>query len=66
LSFTREQTLTGAVFPGGDQPLPTSTGDGGDGEGLDGKVCCRNLTRLLWILAILLFIIILVLVFRGR
>lgn len=26
LSFTREQTLTGAVFPGGDQPSPTGTG----------------------------------------
>jgi len=69
LSFTREQTLTGAVFPGGDQPSPTGTGtgDGGDGGGvLDGKNCCRTLTRLLWILAVLLFIIILVLLFRGR
>jgi hypothetical protein len=27
--FTREQTLTGAAFPGGDNPLPTSEGDSG-------------------------------------
>jgi hypothetical protein len=66
LSFTREQTLTGAVFPGGDQPLPTSTGDGRDGGVIDGKNCCQTLTRLLWILAVLLFIIILILLFRGR
>jgi uncharacterized integral membrane protein len=62
LSFTREQTLTGAVFQGGDQPLPTSTGGGG---GLiDSKNCCTRLIWLLWIVAILLLIIILILLFR--
>jgi len=64
LVFTREQTLTGAVFQGGDQPLPTSTG-GGDGGAAAGKECCRRLIWFLWILAILLFIIILILLFRG-
>jgi hypothetical protein len=29
VQFTREQTLTGAAFPGGDNPLPTSGGDSG-------------------------------------
>jgi hypothetical protein len=66
LSFTREQTLTGAVFPGGDQPLSTSTDDGRDGGGLVGRECCTRLTRLLMILAILLFIIIMILLFRAR
>jgi hypothetical protein len=72
LAFTREQTLTAGVFAGGDEPLPTSTGGGGgkDGDGGDGGVvgrnCCQTLTRLLWILAVLLFIIILILLFRGR
>lgn len=28
MAFTREQLLTGAVFPGGNQPLPTGTGSG--------------------------------------
>jgi hypothetical protein len=61
--FTREQVLTGAVFQGGDDPLPTSTG-GAQGGGLDGKNCCTRLTWLLWVIAILLLIIILVLLFR--
>jgi hypothetical protein len=64
LAFTREQTLTGAVFQGGDQPLPTSTG-GGQGAGLfDGKNCCTWLIRLLSVIAILLVIIILLLWLR--
>jgi hypothetical protein len=67
LSFTREQTLTAGVFAGGDQPLPTTTGGGKDGDGgIEGRNCCRTLTRLLWILAVLLFIIILILLFRAR
>jgi hypothetical protein len=33
--FTREQLLTGAVFPGGDQPLPT-----GSASGTESKLCC--------------------------
>jgi hypothetical protein len=64
LSFTREQMLTGAVFQGGDQPLPTTTGGGRDGRVFDGKNCCTRLIRLFWIVAILLLIIILILLFR--
>ena len=39
--FTREQTLTGSVWNGGDQPPPSGTGTGtgtGKGSGLD--LCC--------------------------
>jgi len=64
LAFTREQTLTGAVFQGGDQPLRTSTTDPRGGGLIDGKNCCTRLTWLLWVVAILLLIIILILLFR--
>jgi hypothetical protein len=64
LAFTREQTLTGAVFQGGDQPLPTSTTGPRGGGLIDGKNCCTRLTWLLWVVAILLLIIILILLFR--
>lgn len=66
LLFTREQTLTGAVFPGGDTPPPTTTGGGSQGAGsdLEGKKCCTRLTWLLWVVAILLLFITLILLFR--
>jgi Common central domain of tyrosinase len=36
IPFTREQTLTGAVFPGGDNPGETTPGGPGGGE----QLCC--------------------------
>jgi hypothetical protein len=59
--FTREKVLTGAVYQGGDDPLPTSTGGAQGGGLLDGKNCCTRLTWLLWAIAILLLIVILIL-----
>ncbi|HJU11491.1 MAG TPA: VWA domain-containing protein, partial [Candidatus Binataceae bacterium] len=41
ISFTREQYLTAAAFYGGDNPLPTSAGDG------SAKLLCCLLNRLL-------------------
>lgn len=62
--FTREQTLTAAVFQGGDTPTPEPTDPGKDGTigGLI-KKCCQKVTRLLTgILIPALIIIILILI----
>jgi hypothetical protein len=71
--FTREQTLTAAVWNGGDNPR-TPTGDeneggrpGGTGPGRDpgSEVeCCRAQIRLLYIGLVLLLLIALILWFR--
>lgn len=46
--FTREQTLTGAVWQGGNRPPPTGTGTGtGGGTGGSGGQICRLLECLL-------------------
>ncbi len=57
--FTREQTLTGAVFQGGDRTgsKPTDSGLDGRPNGLFEK-CCQNLTRILLGILILLLILI--------
>ncbi|OKH52918.1 hypothetical protein NIES2101_12555 [Calothrix sp. HK-06] len=51
-AFTREQSLTAAVWKGGDEPLPTSKGDTSE--------CCQRSLQLhklqLWLLALLVFI----------
>jgi hypothetical protein len=71
--FTREQTLTAAVWNGGDDPR-TPTGNeneggrpGGTGPGRDpntGVECCRAQIRLLYIGLVLLFLIALILWFK--
>ena len=71
--FTREETLTAAVWRGGDNPR-TPTGDeneggrpGGTGPGRDPDPdveCCRMQIRLLYIGLVLLFLIALILLFR--
>ena len=71
--FTREQTLTAAVWNGGDDPR-TPTGNeneggrpGGTGPGRDPNTdveCCRAQIRLLYIGLLLLFLIALILWFR--
>ena len=57
--FTREQTLTAAVFQGGDTPTPEPTDPGKDGivGGLFEK-CCQSITRILIGMLILMLIFI--------
>ena len=71
--FTREETLTAAVWHGGDNPR-TPTGDeneggrpGGTGPGRDPNTdveCCRAQIRLIYIGLLLLFLIALILWFK--
>jgi hypothetical protein len=63
--FTREQTLTGAVFQGGDTSgsKPTDAGINGESGSLMEK-CCQNLTRIL-IGILILILILIILKFRG-
>ena len=63
--FTREQTLTAAVFQGGDTPTPEPTDPGKDGTiGRLFEKCCQNITRILIGIFILILIFI-VLYMRG-
>ncbi|HET7502185.1 MAG TPA: tyrosinase family protein [Kofleriaceae bacterium] len=57
--FTREQLLTGAVFAGGDTPVRT----GGDDPEAAGA-CCRTLTRLTWVVLLVLVLILVALLRR--
>ncbi len=63
--FTREQTLTAAVFQGGDTPTTEPTDPGKDGT-IGGllKECCQKLTRILIGIFILILIFI-ILYLRG-
>lgn len=70
--FTREQTLTAAVWNGGDDPR-TPTGDENEG-GRPGNTgpdrpnpegeCCRSQLRLIYIALVLLLLIALILWFK--
>ena len=60
--FTREQTLTAAVFQGGDTPTPEPTDPRDDRTiGRLFKICCQRITRIL--VGILAGILILILMF---
>ena len=63
--FTREQTLTAAVFQGGDTPTPepTGSGDGGNIGGLLEK-CCQKISRIL--IGILILILIFIILYLRR
>ncbi|HEU4728977.1 MAG TPA: tyrosinase family protein [Kofleriaceae bacterium] len=56
--FTREQLLTGAVFAGGNTPVRTSDDPGAAGA------CCRTITRLTWVILLLLVLILVALLRR--
>lgn len=57
--FTREQLLTGAVFQGGNAPVrPTYPGSGG--SAIDDE-CCKRMVRMSWVVAGLLFLILIIL-----
>ena len=57
--FTREQTLTAAVFQGGDTPTREPTDSGNDGKvGRLIEKCCQSITRLLIGILILILIFI--------
>lgn len=61
--FTREQTLTAAVFQGGDTPTPDPTDPGKDGIiGRIFKKCCQKITRILMGILIGILILILILI----
>tara|TARA_R110002050_G_scaffold124179_5_gene243217 strand:- start:17754 stop:20453 length:2700 start_codon:yes stop_codon:yes gene_type:complete len=65
-AFTREQTFTGAVFRGGDNP--TNGGNTGtDDPSSIGELiekCCKNLTRIL--IAILILLVIFIILYLRR
>ena len=59
--FTREKTLTGATFRGGDIPFTGITGSEPVPSGIDKLIekCCKNITRILIGIFILLLIVVL-------
>ncbi|HEX5152813.1 MAG TPA: tyrosinase family protein [Parafilimonas sp.] len=61
--FTREQILTGSVFLGGNNPgtVLDPFGSGSDGNEQKDK-CCKTMSRALWIISILLFLILIAII----
>lgn len=65
IPFTREQIFTGSVFIGGNNPAG-QVGPFGHGDGRTKDQCCQRITRVMWIVSILLLLILAAILIRLR